>query len=133
MKTLANCTPREFLAQTNKIRKSAAKWLTLTKILEIRKTLPEAKAGASAEEKKAALEEQVRLNLSSMLDAILEKYPDETAELLGLLCFIDPDDLDNHSMIEILANVTEILNSEEVLSFFMSLAQLGNKGILTIA
>ena len=133
MKTLANCTPREFLTQTNKIRKSAAKWLTLTKILEIRKTLPEAKAGASAEEKKAALEEQVRLNLSSMLDAILEKYPDETAELLGLLCFIDPDDLDNHSMIEILANVTEILNSEEVLSFFMSLAQLGNKGILTIA
>ena len=133
MKTLANCTPREFLAQTNKIRKSAANWLSLTKIIEIRKTLPEVKAGASDAEKKAALEEQVRLNLSSMLDAILEKYPDETAELLGLLCFIDPDDLDNHSMIEILANVTEILNSEEVLSFFMSLAQLGNKGILTIA
>ena len=35
-------------------------------------------------------------------------------------------------LIEILANVTDIINSEEVLSFFMSLAQLGSKGILTI-
>lgn len=133
MKTLANCTPREFLVQTNKIRKSAEKWLTLTKIMEIRKRLPEVEADASEEEKKAALEKQVRLNLSTMLDAILDEYPDETAELLGLLCFIDPKDLDNHSMLEILANVTEILNSEEVLSFFTSLAQLGNRGILTIA
>lgn len=133
MKTLANCTPKEFLVQTNKIRKSAEKWLTLTKIMEIRKRLPEVEADASEEDKKAALEKQVRLNLSTMLDAILDEYPDETAELLGLLCFIDPKDLDNHSMLEILANVTEILNSEEVLSFFTSLAQLGNRGILTIA
>ena len=132
MKTLANCTPREFLVQTSKIRKSVEKWLTLTKILEIRKNQPEVEAAASEEVRKAALEKQVRLNLSSMLDAILDEYPEETAELLGLLCFIEPEDLDNHSMIELLANVTEILNSEEVLSFFISLAQLGNRGILTI-
>ena len=131
MKTLANCTPREFLAQTSKIRKSVEKWLTLTKILEIRKNAP--KADASGEVSKAALDEQVRLNLSAMLDAVLDEYPNETAELLGLLCFIEPEDLDKHSMTEILANVTEILNSEEVLGFFISLAQLGNKGILTIA
>ena len=132
MKTLANCTPREFLVQTSKIRKSVEKWLTLTKILEIRKNQPEVEAAASEEVRKAALEKQVRLNLSSMLDAILDEYPEETAELLGLLCFIEPEDLDNHSMIELLANVTEILTSEEVLSFFISLAQLGNRGILTI-
>jgi len=132
MKTLANCTPKEFLVQTNKIRKSVAKWLELTKVLEIRKNLPEVNADASDEEKKAALANQVRHNLSAMLDAILDEYPEETAELLGLLCFIEPADLENHSMIEILANVTDIINSEEVLSFFMSLAQLGNKGILTI-
>ena len=132
MKTLANCTPREFLTQTSKIRKSVEKWLTLTKILEIRKNQPEVEAAASEEVRKAALEKQVRLNLSSMLDAILDEYPEETAELLGLLCFIEPEDLDNHSMSELLANVTEILNSEEVLSFFISLAQLGNRGILTI-
>ena len=130
MKTLANCTPKEFLVQTNKIRKSVSKWLSLTKILEIRKAKPEIDADASDEEKKAALENQVRQNLTSMLDAALEEHPDETAELLGLLCFIEPDDLENHSMIEILSNFTEILNSKEVMSFFISLTQLENNGIL---
>ena len=133
MKTLANCTPKEFLVQTNKIRKSVSKWLTLTKILEIRKEKPEIDADASSEEKKAALENQVRHNLSAMLDAILDEHPEETAELLGLLCFIEPDDLDNHSMIEILANVTDILSSKEVLSFFISLTQLESSGILDTA
>ena len=133
MKTLANCTPTEFLIQMNKIRKSVGKWLSLTKILEIRKHTPEIDKSASKEEQKAALEKQVRLNLSSMLDAILDDYPEETAELLGLICFIDPEDLNNHSMVEILANATEILNSQEVMDFFIALASLGNKGILTIA
>ena len=130
MKTLANCTPKEFLVQTNKIRKSVSKWLELTKILEIRKTQPEVDAAASAEEKKAALEKQVRRNLSAILDTILDEYPSETVEMLGLLCFIEPDDLDNHSMTEILANVTDIISSKEVLSFFISLTQLESSGIL---
>ena len=133
MKTLANCTPREFLVQTNKIRKSVAKWLTLTRVLEIRKTQPKMSEDASDEEKRAALEKQVRQNLTSMLDSILEEYPEETAELLGLVCFIEPEDLDNHSMIEILSNFTDILNSKEVMSFFISLMQLGNSGIFDIA
>lgn len=130
MKTLANCTPREFLVQTNKIRKSVSKWLKITQILEIRREKPKFDADASDDEKRAALENQVRRNLSAMLDAILDDYPDQTAELLGLLCFIEPEDLENHSMIELLANFTEILNSKEVLSFFTSLMQLENSGIL---
>lgn len=133
MKTLANCTPREFLVQTNKIRKSVAKWLTLTRVLEIRKTQPKMDENASDEEKRAALEKQVRQNLTSMLDTILEEHPEETAELLGLVCFIEPEDLDNHSMIEILSNFTDILNSKEVMSFFISLTQLGSSGIFDIA
>lgn len=133
MKTLANCTPREFLIQTNKIRKSVANWLELTQIMQIRKAKPEVEASASEEERKAALAKQVRLNLSAILDAILDEHPDETAELLGLICFIEPEDLDKHSMAELLANVADVLNSEEVMSFFISLARLGNKGILTTA
>ena len=131
MKTLANCTPREFLTQTNKIRKSVANWLELTQIMQIRQTKPEVDESASEEERKAALAKQVRLNLSAILDAILDEHPDETAELLGLICFIEPEDLDKHSMAELLANVADVINSEEVMSFFISLARLGNKGILT--
>ena len=40
MKNLANCNVREFLTQTNKIRKSVSNWLSLTQILEIRKNNP---------------------------------------------------------------------------------------------
>lgn len=127
MKTLANCTPREFLAQTNKIRKSVASWLELTKVLEIRKRLPEDMKD------KALVEKQIKSNTTAILDAILEEHPEETAELLGLLCFVDPEDLDNHRMTEFLGAVAEILNSQEVLDFFISLARLENMNSSSIA
>lgn len=133
MKNLANCTPREFLVQTNKIRKSVAEWLTLTKIKEIRKNLPEIKADATDEERRKATNEQVKKNLMAILDSVLEEHPDETAELLGLLCFVEPEDIDNHKMSEFLGQFSEIISCEEVLSFFISLAQLGNKGIFDTA
>lgn len=117
MKTLANCTPREFLVQTNKIRKAVAEWLSLTKVLEIRQRLPEGKG-------KQAIQEQIKKNASAMLDAILEEHPEETAELLGLMCFIDPEDLDNHSMTEFFGAFAELLNCQEILDFFTSLVRL---------
>ena len=126
MKTLANCTPREFLVQTNKIRKSVASWLELTKILEIRKRLPDAKKDASDAERREAFKEQIKRNASAMLDAILEEHPDETLEVLGHLCFIDPEDIDNHAMSELLGGFAQVLNTPEVLDFFISLVRLEN-------
>lgn len=123
MKTLANCSPREFLVQTNKIRKSVSKWLTLTGIMEIRKTLPEMPKDISDEDREKAIEKQVRTNLTRILDVVLDEYPEETAELLGLLCFIEPEDLDNHPMTEILASFSDIIGSPEVIGFFTSLTQ----------
>lgn len=125
MKNLANCSPREFLVQTNKIRKSVEKWLTLTDILNIRKTLPQIDANASESDKKKAVENQVRMNLNKILDACLEEHPEETAELLGLLCFIEPEDLDNHKMSDLFGSFSEIIGCQEVISFFTSLARAG--------
>ena len=51
IKTLANCSLREFLAQTNKIRKDAAEFLELTKISKIRQHVP-AFTGEETEEEK---------------------------------------------------------------------------------
>ena len=39
-KNLANCTPEEFLVQSNKIRKAVENWLKVTDIMEIRKNVP---------------------------------------------------------------------------------------------
>lgn len=128
MKTLANCNPKEFLVQTNKIRKSVANWLSLTKVLEIRKNLPEIPKDATPEEKKKALSEQISKNAAAILDSVLEEHPEETAELLGLLCFVDPDDLENHKMTEFLGAFSEIINCPEVIGFFTSLMQLGQMG-----
>lgn len=124
MKTLANCDPKEFLVQTNKIRKSVASWLSITKILEIRKEKPNIPEGATPEEKKNAVQGQMRKNLMSMLDSILDEHPEETAELLGLICFVDPDDLENHTMAEFLGAFTDIIECPEVIGFFTSLMQL---------
>lgn len=125
MKTLANCTPREFLAQTHRISKRTSTWLSKTQILEIRKNQPTITPDMTPEEAEQARQDQVRKNLTDILDRMLGDYPDETAELLGLLCFIEPEDLDNHRMVEILAAATELINCPEVIGFFTSLMRLG--------
>lgn len=135
MKTLANCTPREFLRQTNRIRISAEKWLTATKILEIRKRMPElpaptetkdkAELQKAIEERKEAFAKQTRENLFAMLEAMLETNADETLELLALCCFVEPEDVDNHTMSEYLVSIGELLNDAGVISFFDSLVRLG--------
>lgn len=127
MKNLANCNVREFLTQTNKIRKSVANWLSLTQILEIRKNMPVFTDDVSEEERKKAMTEQAKKNFSDMLDSILDKYPDETAEMLGLMCFIEPKDLNKHKMTELFSSFNEMINCEEVISFFISLVSLAKK------
>ena len=126
MKNLANCKPSEFLRQTNRIRKSVDKWLTLTDIKNIRKSMPELPDGISKEEKSKLMFEQGKKNLNKMLDNILEVHPDETLELLSLLCFVEPEDVDNHTVVEYLDSFNEIIGSKEVISFFGSLMQLAN-------
>jgi len=124
MKTLANCTPREFLRQTAKIRHVAANWMDATKILEIRKEKPNIPEDATFEERKAAIQEQTKKNLSKMLDAILDEHPDETLDLLALACFIEPKDVDNHPVTFYLEAIAELISNEAVIRFFASLVQL---------
>ena len=134
MKTLASCNPAEFLQQTNRIRKSVEKWLTETDIMNIRKRLPHREIAAvdATDEEKLAIEEinrkavsdQIRKNLSAILDAVLEDHADETVEVMALCCFIEPKDANNHKMSEYLRALGEILNDEDIISFFTSLARM---------
>ena len=124
MKTLANCSPLEFLVQTNKIRKAAENWLEITKVLEIRQRMPQVTPGMTAAEKTAALKDQIKSNVGDMVASVLDEHPKETAELLCLLCFIDPGDMEKHQMSELLGGLNELISNEEVLGFFASLARL---------
>ena len=136
MKTLANCKPSEFLSQTFKIKKSVEKWLDITKVLDIRNTAPEGivkiTEEMTAEEKgkaltanRAIIEKQARENLSRMLDAMLGEHPEETLELLALICFIEPEEIDNYETRDILGVIGDIMNDEAVISFFTSLIRSG--------
>ena len=124
MKNLANCAPREFFAQTVKIKKSVEVWLKETDVLNIRKIKPIIPDGATNEEKRASIEKQARANLSKMFDAIMEEHPEETLELLALLCFVDPKDVDNYPMCNYLGAIGEMLGNQDVIGFFTSLVQL---------
>jgi hypothetical protein len=115
MKTIANCNPIEFLQQTNKMRHAVMKYLKDTEIFEIRKRQPP---------EGVTVTEQAKKNLSDMLDVALENYPRETAEILGLACFIEPQDIENHTAAELLTPALELLNSKAVVDFFISLLKL---------
>lgn len=127
MKNLANCKPSEFLTQTNKIRKSVSKWLTDTDIVNIRKRMPQIPDDATDEQSQEIKQKQASENIKAMLDAILDDHPDETMEILALMCFVEPDDIDNHEVSEYLDSFNELISNRSVLSFFTSLVNLTNQ------
>lgn len=143
MKNLANCKPSEFLAQTYKIKKSVQEWIDLTNVMEIRKTKPQNLVkieGLSGDERTKAIaenkrmvQEQAKQNLWDILDKMLNDNAEKTLEVLALCCFVDPDKVDEHPMSEYLESIGELISDQGVISFFTSLAQLGqtNFGIVS--
>lgn len=135
MKTIATCKPSEFLKQTNRLRKAAAKWMQDTDIINIRKRIPifdVVPPDATQEEKekifrknKELSEKQAIENVNAILDAALENYPDETLEILALCCFVEPEHVDDYEVTDYLNAFTELLQNNAVISFFTSLARLG--------
>ena len=125
MKTLASCTPTEFIRQTVRIRRAVEKWLTDTDILNIRKRVPDFDEDATPDQRKEAMQRQALANFDAIFDAMFEDHPEETLEVLALVCFVEPADVDAHPVSEYLAAVNEVLNDSAVLSFFSSLVRLG--------
>ena len=120
-KTLATCLPIEFLKQTNRVRKCAETWLTATDILSLRKKMPTLDKNVTKEERDKVMAEQIKKNLSAILDTILDEHPEETLELLALMCFVEPAEANDYPVIEYLNAFSQIFNSPEVVSFFVSL------------
>lgn len=143
MKNLTNCTPTEFLTQTNKIRKSVYSWLKLTDIMSIRQKKPkltpltnemsdEERAQVILDNKKAT-QEQAKENFNLMLDKMLDDYPDQTLEVIGLINFIEKSELDNYKMADLMANTYEMFEDEAAMGFFGLLMRLGSKNTSSVA
>ncbi len=137
MKTLANCKPTEFMAQTVKIKRAAEKWLRITDIMSIRKRvpeiMPEISDDMSAEEKEEVIKKRKEIireksleNMSAIFDACFDKHPVETLEVVALCCFMEPSDIDNHETKELLEAALEMAEDETVIRFFTLLMRLAN-------
>lgn len=130
MKHLANCTPREFLAQSVKAVNVLENWLKVTGVMEIRKNKPDIPKGADKNIREEMLAEQGRKNLIEMFNAAAMEHPEETLELLGTLCFVEPEHIDDYPMDDYMGALFEMVSSKTVTGFFTSSARLGRLGIL---
>jgi hypothetical protein len=88
---------------------------------------------AAKERNRVALIEQAQENLSEMLDKMLDDYPEQTLEVIGLINFIDKSELDNYKMVDLMANTLEMLEDEAVMGFFGLLMRLGSKNTSSVA
>lgn len=125
MKTLANCTAVEFLRQTNKIRHFAAGLLDKAGVAEIRKRAPQLTGNETKEEKAAAMRMQGKKNFSDILDALMDVNAEDTAALLGMMCFQAPEDMEGERGMKYLEPGLELLMSKPVLDFLLTLSSLG--------
>ena len=140
MKTLANCTPTEFMTQTVKIEEAVSEWLDVTKFLEIRGTEP---AGIiritkkmSEEEKETAEKNnkekysaQIKENLKKMFKAIFKENPEKTLNVLAMICFVEPENINDYTMSDYFGALNDVIDDENVRSFFSSLVRLTNGNI----
>lgn len=138
LKNLATCTPREFLAQTNKLRKLAKEWLNETGTPDIKKVLQnlsdevieETGVSATDEERESGATKAVINKLDKWLEKLLDINAEKTLNLLCLCCFVEPKDSDNHQMWEFYECINDMLNNEATISFFMSLLGVAKTTIL---
>lgn len=125
MKTLANCTLKEFLQQTNKIRHKAADFYNVIGIADIRKTMPTLTGKETPEEAEKKRIEQGKKNISAIIDKCIDANIDATIEIIGLMCFKTPEEAENMDATEFIDVVFEIIGSERVMNFFTKMVKSG--------
>ena len=124
MKNLTNCKPREFMRQLARIRAATTAWLDVTRLLELRRRMPPRQEYADDEARRRAVMDQWRANIKDMVDALLVEHPEETVELLGLLCFIEPEELDDHPMTELYAGLMAVLKDDNLMDLFTTMLSI---------
>lgn len=123
MKTLANCTPKEFAVQTAKIAAAVRKYAD--GVRAIRQKLPKLHDNASAEDIRNAGVD----NFMDILSWCMDINADGTMELCGAVCFMTGEEfanLDPADGEDGIAAVLEVLCSERALRFFAALLRVNS-------
>ena len=127
IKTLKDVTDEEMLSQIGKIYKEVFSWLDVTGITEIRKKLPKLEtvpdniepeeAEKIREKNKKKFVKQAKDNIAEIFNSARSEHPHETARVIRLCCFIDPED-NSKSIIKYIPAFFGMFEDETVLNFF---------------
>lgn len=143
MKNLANCKPSEFFKQTLRIKRNVERWMTSDDIKEIRSrkidtedildSMTPEEQGEILLRNQKKREEMIMKNFMDILEILLDKKFEDTLSLLALCCFVEPENVDDHSVDEYLGSMADLISNPNVLRFFVSLAQLGQTNISIVS
>ena len=126
MKTIANLSGVEFLRAINRTRHAVEKLMTATDVLKIWKKNPTFTGKETPEERHEMARNQIKKNLNDMLDALLEKHPEETYECIMALCVLEEGEPEPDG-IEMVMAAFSLISDKRVLDFLL---QLGKSGLI---
>ena len=124
MRTIANLNGVEFLRAINRTRHAAENLLNVTDVLTIWKKNPTFKGDETEEEKLKMAREQIKKNLSDILDSLLENHPEETFECIMAMCVRDEGEPEPDG-IELIMAAFNLISDKRVLDFLLQLGKLG--------
>jgi hypothetical protein len=126
MRTIANLSGVEFLRAINRTRHAVEKLMKVTDVLNIWKQNPTFTGEETPEEQHEMARDQIKKNLNDILDALLEKHPEETYECIMALCVRDEGEPEPDG-IELIMAAFNLLSDKRVLDFLL---QLGKSGLI---
>lgn len=122
MKTLANCSTKEFLVKTNAIRHKAEKFIKAFSEINISSSYEKIK-DVDRTDRKELLKVTYPL-ISEILDVCLEQDIDALFEIVAELTFSTVEEVEKLEPAEITDVIFELLSSKRVIDFFISCAKL---------
>ena len=126
MRTIASLNGVEFLRAINRTRHAVEKLMKVTDVLNIWKKNPTFTGEETPEEKHEMAREQIKKNLNDILDALLEKHPEETYECIMALCVLDEGEPEPDG-IELIMAAFNLISDKRVVDFLL---QLGKSGLI---
>lgn len=123
-KTIATCNATEFMKQCYVIAGKAKALFEKAGIGDIRKRVPQYQEDDTPEIRKEKMQKQGKENLWAMFEELFGKYPHETTEIFGLMCFIEPSKIDEYNGMDIMTRCIDMMGEENVASFLVSLSKI---------
>ena len=124
MRTIANLSGVEILRAINRTRHAVEKLMKKTDVLTIWRKNPTFTGKETPEERHEKQRKQLKQNLNDMLDALLEKHPEETYECIMALCVRDEGEPEPDG-IEMVMAAFNLISDKRVLDFLLRLGKSG--------